>query len=177
MNRPSMLANIGPILNHLRKNESAGQESLFGYDDAADLKMIELPDWDDDTKLYYERKALGCFLSSHPVLLCQNKWETAATHTCSKYYEMTQLPNSRIVVPAFIEKMEVRPRIAFLKVSDHTGQMDIMTFRDDYDRMAHCLRENNVVAFKLRPRYRESTASMQFTDAHFLYSFSPNLAK
>lgn len=177
MNRPSLIANLDAVLRHVRKKEKAGagQGSLFGDSDLAPPTYAEFPDWDQATKLYYERKALGTFISGHPIDICRAKWEGKPTHNCSQQYDMLLSGgNTRIVVVGLLERVDERGRVVLMELSDHVGRCEIMTFRDEFERFEFALQKNNVIAAKLQPRYRAGNqGSLMLANAAKLYSFTP----
>lgn len=183
MNRPSMLANLDRVLSHVKKAQKKGgaaQASLFGVDDLPPPDYIAVPDWDMATKLWHERKALGTFVTCHPVhLLPPGPWQDKVTHTCNQSYEMLLAGNERIVCVGLLDKVEQRGRVVLMELTDWTGRCEIMSFRDDFERFEHVLQKDNIIAASLEPRYRNNgqQASLQLVRAHRLYSFSPTVAK
>lgn len=179
MNRASMIANLPAILKHVKKDhlaEAGGQAGLFGDAVTEDLNLIELPEWDEDTKLYNERKALGCFLTGHPILKARAKYERSITHTCRERDDMLRSDSrSRIVVAGMIVRYEIAGRIAFLEVQDQTGTLDTILFSEEQQRFAHCLMVNSLVALKLKPRHSETRSSLQLIEAHRLGHWRPKL--
>lgn len=173
-----MIANLPAILKHLKKDgqaEAAGQQSLFGVPSADELKLVDLPEWDEDTRLYFEHKALGLYLTGHPILKVQDKYRKTITHVCRERSDMLRSDTrSRIVVAGLITRFEPRGRIAFLDLEDDTGKLDLMMFSDEMQRLARMLMPNALVALKLRPRHSETRSSLQVIDGHRLGHFRPN---
>jgi DNA polymerase-3 subunit alpha len=57
----------------IKRNEAIGQDSLFGGLDDADfgsmtVQVPDIPDWDKQTLLGFEREMLGLYVSSHPLM-------------------------------------------------------------------------------------------------------------
>jgi DNA polymerase III alpha subunit len=174
LNRPSMLANLDWVLKHLAKQRDKGgdkQGSLFSSDDTPSISYVRLPDWGLATKLWYERKALGTFVSSHPVELCRPKWEGKTTHGCGDHGGICDA-EGRIVVAGLIEKFVVRPKVFFLELTDLTGRIEVMGFNDDLEKIRHVIALDSVVAVKIEPYYRDFTPSFRVKDAHRLLDYA-----
>lgn len=172
-----MIANIPAILKHIGKQgkaEAVGQASLFGPAKQEELKLVELPEWDEDTKLYHEKKVLGHFLSGHPILRVKHKTAGKVTHLCSEYDGMLRSErNCRIVVAGLVTRYESRGRIWLLDLEDDTGSIECMLFSDEADRLAHVLMVNALVAVRIKPRHSETRSSLQVVDAFRLGQFRP----
>lgn len=170
-----MIANLPAILKHLSKESKvADQGSLFGAPELEDMKIVQLPDWDEATKLYYERKALGTFLTGHPILFVKEKYQRRVTHTCSEESSMLQCDrNTRIVVAAMVSKVETSRsgRVNSVYLEDQTGRFIAIAFSDDMERYASCLMPNALVAVQLRPRHDGDRSSMQLIKASRLGHF------
>lgn len=175
-----MLANLDAILKHVKKERSeAAQGGLFGAVAQDDIKLVELPDWDHDTKLYYERHALGCFVSGHPILKVRERYAKSATHTCRERDDMLAADRrTRVVVAGLLSKAEwsASGRVLFLSIEDQTGRLELVCFKDEADRFAHCLNLNALVAVKLRARHEETRSSLQVIEAFRLGQFQPKIA-
>src|SRR6202034_685553 len=55
----------------LKRNEAIGQDSLFGGDEQAEAAFeVAIPDaeWEQKTRLNFEREMLGLYVSDHPLL-------------------------------------------------------------------------------------------------------------
>ncbi len=63
--------NAMSVAHSLQKSKDSGQLSLFGSDKMAGITKKEFPnlsEWENRTKLEYERQAIGFYLSGHPLL-------------------------------------------------------------------------------------------------------------
>lgn len=171
-----MLANLPKILSCVKKEktkEAAGMMGLFGDPEVEDLNLIELPDWDVDTKLYYERQALGAFLTGHPMDRVADKVERAkVTHSLRDFDAMMECHNrDRVVVAGLVEKVEPRGRITLLELSDRAGRVELIMFSDEAQRLAHCVMRNAMIVAKLRPRHNGDRRSLQVLDAYRIGHF------
>lgn len=177
MNRPSMVASLPAILKHLKKErEKAGAgmgAGLFGAPEQDDLKLADLPDWDQDTKLYYERKVLGTFVTGHPLDGCADKIAAAkTTHTCRQFDDMVEAGRrDRLVVAGLVESVEPRGRLTLMTMSDQTGRIETIMFSEEADKLAHCLMRNAMVVVKLTPRHSGDRRSLQVMNAYRIGHF------
>lgn len=172
-----MLANLDAILKHVKKEaDNATQGGLFGAVAQDDIKLIELPDWDADTKLHQERLALGTFVTGHPILKVAERYAGKATHTCREQGDMLRAQrHDRVVVAALLVRVEwsYSGRVLFLTAEDQTGRLELVCFKDEAERFAHCLKVDMLVALKLRASHDNDRSSLQVVDAFRLGQFQP----
>ena len=73
-NRASLaasLSNAVQLAEQNQKNASVGQDDMFGSSDEPDthasVHIVEVDDWDDETRLTHEKETLGLYLTGHPI--------------------------------------------------------------------------------------------------------------
>ncbi|HHJ36375.1 MAG TPA: DNA polymerase III subunit alpha, partial [Gammaproteobacteria bacterium] len=73
-NRASLIAsltNAVQLAEQNQKNASVGQDDMFGSSDEPDthanVHIVEVDDWDDETRLANEKETLGLYLTGHPI--------------------------------------------------------------------------------------------------------------
>ncbi|MFV2004475.1 MAG: DNA polymerase III subunit alpha [Gammaproteobacteria bacterium] len=73
-NRASLtasLSNAVQLAEQNQKNASVGQDDMFGSceepDTHASVHIVEVEDWDDETRLANEKETLGLYLTGHPI--------------------------------------------------------------------------------------------------------------
>ncbi|MCK4675249.1 MAG: DNA polymerase III subunit alpha, partial [Gammaproteobacteria bacterium] len=73
-NRASLIASLSnavQLAEQNQKNASVGQDDMFGSSDEPDthanVHIIEVEDWDDETRLSNEKETLGLYLTGHPI--------------------------------------------------------------------------------------------------------------
>ncbi|MDH5712055.1 MAG: DNA polymerase III subunit alpha, partial [Gammaproteobacteria bacterium] len=73
-NRASLtasLSNAVQLAEQNQKNASVGQDDMFGSSDEPDthasVHIVEVDDWDDETRLSNEKETLGLYLTGHPI--------------------------------------------------------------------------------------------------------------
>lgn len=160
MNRPTILANLDRVLAHVKRTNpgrAAGQLGLFDTEAAAlpPLEFAAKPDFSDDERLWFERKATGAFLSGHPVLARRAKAPARYTHRCRDRLAIEAIEGrtARIVVAGLVRRFESIGRIAFLTLEDETGPLDVLVFGDEAERFAFCLKVNAIIAVKLNVKH------------------------
>lgn len=170
-----MLANLPAILKHLSKEHkaaAAGQGGLFEAPALEQLKLVELPDWSEHERLWHERKALGGFVSGHPLNRYRDKVAGRVTHRCHEHADiMASGSGVRLVVAGLVHDFRRFPRISYMTLGDGTGTLEIIAFNDEADRFAHCLMRDAIIACKVKARHDANRSSLQLVDAFRLGHF------
>jgi len=74
-NRASLIASLSnavQLAEQDQKNATLGQDDMFASPDDlpeehANVHLVEVDDWDDDTRLANEKETLGLYLTGHPI--------------------------------------------------------------------------------------------------------------
>jgi len=73
-NRASLIASLSnavQLAEQNQKNASVGQDDMFGSSEEPDIHasvhIVEVDDWDDETRLVNEKETLGLYLTGHPI--------------------------------------------------------------------------------------------------------------
>lgn len=176
MNRPTMLHNLKRIMEHAkRKRNAAEQTDMFGGAQSSDLIIEDVPDWSLATKLWYERKTLGVFLSGHPVDDYKSKFERKITHHLR---DVPGLPQSdwpkfdNVIVCGLVEKVFVNRYNTGIILSDDTGQGEIKMERDAYERAQWVLRKDFIVAVKCKVKRDGQWSCVLGLQAHKIGEFT-----
>ena len=160
-----------------REETAAGQSDLFGGPRANELVLDELPDWSLETKLWYERKVLGTFVSGHPVTAYEPKFASKITH---HFGDVRDLPYSDwptmqpVVLAGLVEKVYENRTNLSVRMSDATGSAEIQFYRDDAERARWVLQPNIIIAVKCRLRKDDGWAGVTGQRAHKIGVFSPS---
>ena len=131
------------ILRHagnLAEEKETGQESLFGGpEEGAGLGMPDLPEiqpWDQLEQLSREFKAVGFYLSAHPLDSRQQQFENLRISSFADVEEALQeLPASRFQMAGVLLKKQEKVsqkgnKYAFLQLSDPTGIYEVTLFSE-----------------------------------------------
>ncbi len=176
----------------LSQKVSEGQGMLF---EEADLE-IKNPSLDDSPLteslkngkeagekelLAWEKEFLGLYLTRHPISGSQTKLNHYATHKIINLKEDYQ-PGSKVKIGGIISSMRRTftkakgEEMAFIKIEDETGTMDIVVFPKTFSQFKSVLNEDAIVILegKLDSREEESAILAEIiTDLSILPDVTP----
>lgn len=159
-NRAQVFAGAEIVMGHasqLEAERESGQNSLFGDAGGSDiaLGMPDLPDitdWDPLEKMAYEFKAVGFYLSAHPLDTRQMQLKRLRIFDMDGVENELQNKNAgRFRMAGVIlkkqEKVSAKSgnKFAFLQVSDPAGVWEGMVFSDTLTRCRHCMNSGDHV--------------------------------
>lgn len=153
-NRRQMMMGYGDIVDSLaqdKKNAIAGQMDLFSLlADSEDrssfeVKLPEVPEYENEVRLAYEKEVLGVYISGHPLrnfekLLQKNITNTTADFELDEETMKTVVGDQQnVVVGGMIAEKNVKitktgKPMAFLTLEDLVGNVEIVVFPKDYER-------------------------------------------
>lgn len=158
-NRASLLIDLPEIVNkanRIKKQESEGQESLFGNEEPVEIKISTANDIQDFTleeKLSFEKEFLGFYLTSHPYMDTFNFLKTIVTHELDLLEEEREGAVVRVggvlenVRKIFTKK--TNSEMAFLSVSNERGiAIDSIVFPRIYEKYQSLLIPDTVVVIE-----------------------------
>lgn len=164
-NRNQLLAAISdersPLLSALRSQPKAvlAMGTLFDAGEGLNfqLQLPNVPDATIEQKLSWELELMG-FAMLHDL----RNWlpEAASkmvTHTIASLSEEREGTNVTVVgfVISFERRMSKRNvPVGFLKLADHTGEIEAVLFRDECEKYSEVLSEHKVVLVKGRVQHR-----------------------
>ncbi len=158
-NRATLFHNLDRLLEIVSaRKESAkyGQASLFDSiedDNFNSIEMDRVDEWPAVEKLMYEKENLGFFFSGHPLDDFKSQIERYANLALSKVEEIN---SDRIytVIGILGEVREIITktgrRMAFAKIEDYTGSVELVVFSDQFERSRELLFDEGIVAVKGR---------------------------
>jgi len=142
-NRAQMASSAEIILRHahaLAEERESGQVNLFGGDEAGSgLGMPDLKDvreWDALERLEREFKAVGFYLSAHPLDSREQQFENLGiTSVQDVEAELQNQPNGRYHMAGVLLKKQEKVsqkgnKYAFLQLSDPTGIFEVTLFSE-----------------------------------------------
>jgi DNA polymerase-3 subunit alpha len=159
-NRAQLLQGLEEIMMYgHRKFEEArlNQTSLFGGAQGGaammEPKLRECLPWTQIEQLKREREVIGFYLSGHPLERFRHDRSLFATHKLSET-TLTRIrdrePGSIVGIVTSIRRLKdskQRP-IAFLKVEDLDGAIEVSVFSECYDQYQGLLEEDNCLYIK-----------------------------
>ena len=168
-----------------RKRNIDGQMSLFGLaEDAIDIPKIVFPnikEFDKRHILLMEKEMTGLYLSGHPLDEYKQslKLQTSTTiETIEKSYEIflesinaeldesmiSEEPvindNDTVIIGGILTEVNQKvtrnnTMMAFLKLEDLTGTIEVIVFPKTLDRLRHIIKEDTLVKLKGRVSIKE----------------------
>lgn len=180
-NRAQVFAGIEIILGHasqLEAERESGQNNLFGDAGGSDnaLAMPNLPDvtdWDPLEKMAQEFKAVGFYLSAHPLDTRQVQLKRLRIRDMAEVEKELQNKNaSRFRMAGVIlkkqEKVSAKSgnKFAFLQVSDPVGVWEGMVFSDTLSRCRKSMNTGDHVLLSVDVDVKEGELRFLVQDAH-----------
>ena len=146
----------------LKKNESIGQDSLFGgLEDefsGMTIQVPQMPEWDKALKLSFERQMLGLYVSDHPLLGMEHIIGAASDCTIGELMADTAREDgSKIKIAGLITGVQRKmtrkgDTWAIVTVEDLEGAIEAMIYPSAYKLALPVLVEDSVVVVDGRIR-------------------------
>ncbi len=142
-NRAVLYGNMEMMLRHastLADERESGQVSLFGGADDAGSQMPDYApceNWDNLEKLSHEFRAVGFYLSAHPLDARMEQLEKMGVTPLSNVaHKIARSPSKRVQMAGILIRKQERVsaktgnKFAFLQLSDATGVYEVMLFSE-----------------------------------------------
>lgn len=154
-NRATLMHNLDTILDWAQKEKAArerGQISIFamgsGETAVSPLKLEQIPEWDPEIKLTEERKALGFYLTGHPLSSYQEWLSIITPHAVSR---LSDVPDGRkVILGAAIGAIKIKntrrgDKMAFIQLEDGEAVVEAIVFPDLFGKTFSFLEEGKLV--------------------------------
>ena len=167
----SVYVQIMDTIQHDRKNNMAGQMSLFDLADDSqkddfDIKLPEVGEYSKEMLLGFEKEVLGIYISGHPMeeyIDLWNKHKTASTTDFALDEETGEAhvnDGESVTVGGLIADKTIKYTkndkvMAFLQVEDMVGTVEVIVFPKDYEKYSAHLVEDKKVFIKGRVSLEE----------------------
>lgn len=155
-NRASLLSGLTEALDMIhkkKKNVAEGQAGLFeldgGKDDAFDVSLPKLPELPLREQLVYEKELLGFYLTQHPLEEYQKKLEQLLVKPITSLTD--EDISTRVTVAGMISTVKKiftkanGSEMAFVKLEDTTGTIELVVFPSVYNKTVELLIRDRVV--------------------------------
>lgn len=170
--RAALLASFSQIVEKMhtrQKQKSNGQTSLFEVDGKESIEDI-LPDMEELSKeelLLFEKELLGFYLTEHPLTGYIHLLEKRVTH---RIHALTPSRNPLIIggIITSVKKVTTRNgnnEMAFVKIDDFTGTIELIVFPSIYERTKVLWRVDQVVLVKGKVSEKEERMVVLVDDA------------
>ena len=162
--RGNMMAHVEMLLEYHREHQktSADQGSLFGSNtERAPLRLPPTTPTSLDQRLKWEKELLGLYVSGHPLDKHKAKF-TDPTKTIKHAKE--HMHGAETVIAGFVESVRINltkkgERMAFLKLADFSGSIELVAFPRTYKENEALLVANSCIAVKGRISERNGESS------------------
>ena len=189
--RAQLMAVADNTMEHAQKTQkdaALGQHGLFGVfqqdeeNQTADKPLPNTPDWDEHTRLGYEKEILGFFITGHPLEKYQEKLVDFHALTTSAIGELkSSTGRGEVTVGGVLKGIRVAKSkrgdlYAQGQIEDMNGSVDILCFADAYKRLAEKLKLTVPVLVKGGVRVEEgSNPKLMIDDVTPLEEAKPKL--
>jgi len=137
----------------LQKQMASQQTSLFHFAEEIGDKKFAIKDteeWSQSEVLKYEKELLNMYISGHPLREYEPFIKTFSTITATGLRNLTVNTKVKLLgiitgVKRTVTKRDSR-RMAVLTVEDLTDTLEVVVYPDVYDKCAHILENNKIVA-------------------------------
>jgi len=152
-----------------------GQDSLFGALDDTDFGSLtvpvpDIPEWDKQTLLGFEREMLGLYVSSHPLMGLEHVLSASADCTIGVLLaDESRTDNTPIAISGLITAVQRKitrkgDTWAIITVEDLEGAINVMLFPSTYQLAAPLLVEDTIVVVKGKVRRNEDVPEISGTE-------------
>lgn len=144
-----------------KKNNMAGQISLFDLlegtqKEAFDVKLPDVGEYPKELLLSFEKEVLGVYISGHPLEEYQEIWEKHITAKTAEFMlqeeggEAAVEDGSRATIGGMIADKTIKYTkdnkvMAFLRVEDLVGSVEVIVFPKSYEKYSAKLAEDNKI--------------------------------
>lgn len=142
----------------VQKTRESTQTLLFGGDG---LEPPEIPaavrtisEWDEMTRLAYEKEALGLYLSGHPLSHYQRILPRLTTCSMDRLENGADIPEeirlAGVIADLQMKKTKKDERFAVFQLDDAAGRIEVVCYTEAYKRFYSVLEEGALVWIKGR---------------------------
>ena len=134
---------------------AGGGQQRYGEEqkEEFDIRMPNLPEYDKEMKLAFEKEVLGIYISGHPLEEYMELWQKHITNTTHDFAldeetgSCAARDGENAVVGGMITNKTIKYTkndqvMAFLTLEDLVGNVEIVVFPKDYERYASLLYED-----------------------------------
>jgi len=124
-----------------QQEREAGQESLFGEEQASRPRTVTLPDvpdWPEADRLVREKEVIGFFISGHPLEPFRPEVELFGTRTTATLHEWSEHPVTVAVVVTAVKRQISKKsgkEYARIVLEDFHGTSEAIVFPESWARL------------------------------------------
>ena len=151
-------------VNRERKYSMSGQLSLFDLVDDEQKKEFDIPlpdvgEYEEETKLAFEKEVLGVYVSGHPLQEYEEKWKNGISATTLDFQPDEETGHSKVkdgakeiigglIAAKTIKYTKTNKVMAFLTIEDLFGTVEVVVFPRDYEKNKQYLEEDSKIFVK-----------------------------
>jgi DNA polymerase-3 subunit alpha len=171
-NRASLIASLSnavQLAEQNQKNDSIGQDDMFGSSDEPDIHanvhIVEVEDWDDETRLSNEKETLGLYLTGHPISRYEKELRRFTECRFSKVPDLvpegerggqqgggysyrrknkTQYCLAGLLIGMRVRKTKTGSKIVTGVLDDGTARVEVVLYEDVYEQYSNVLVKDKV---------------------------------
>lgn len=142
--RAVLLASLDVAIEHAQifKTDDTNQIDMFEDEMIPKPKYVQVDEMTQQIKLSYEKEALGLYLSNHPISIFEKKLRRAGAQALFQLNSQIRKAQAGVYITS---KKSIRTKkgesMAFLTISDPTGEMEAVVFPDAYRKYSQYLGE------------------------------------
>lgn len=177
-NRGTLLKSYEDIIDSVNNVNTgfSGQTSMFDMiEDANDVTYTVVEDISNNEKLKYEKELLGMYVSGHPLEKVYKYIEKKINFNSDmlekmKLGKLHMKNNATMVTAGMISDVTRKTTkkgnlMVFVTLEDIYGEMELILFENQYMRLKELLKEDNVVAVKVRIGIKNETDVTLYVDS------------
>ncbi|WP_053367375.1 DNA polymerase III subunit alpha [Bacillus sp. FJAT-27245] len=173
--RATLLASIDIAIEHaqLMSPGEDGQTGLFSDQSLMPApKYMEVDPISLENKLAYEKEALGFYLSSHPLSMHETKLLAAGACLLAELEPGPHVRHAGVYINA-VKKIRTKKGepMAFLTISDPSGEMEAVAFPDVYKRHSGLLNQGGLAVMDGKAEKRDEKVQFIIRSARDLDSW------
>ena len=187
-NRQQMINVYSIVMDNLaneKKKSMSGQMTLFDFASEEDKKDYEirlpnLPEYNKEIKLGFEKEVLGIYLSGHPLEDYETKWRKNITVTTADFMldeetnEVKVSDNTSVMVGGMIVEKTIKytkknQTMAFITLEDLLGTVEVIIFPNAFEKYHHLLNEDEKVFIRGHVKVEDEKDGRLICDQ--IYSF------
>lgn len=124
--------------------------------------LPQINDWPSTQKLAEEKKALGFYISGHPLDQYRDEINSFTSNNIANLSDMTD--GREVTVGGILTKLSTKidkknNMMAFATIEDYTGQLETIIFSDSYEKFKELLTIERMILVTGRLSTRESEAA------------------
>ncbi len=152
-NRAKLLHNLSPVLSFASQSRYStifGQFTLLNID--SNIKLEEIPDWNWEEKLNFEREALGFYLTDHPLRKYRpwiNIFTSLTLETLKNSPDGYKATVAGLISEINLKNTRSGDKLALVRIEDEFFSMKVLILPELYKQKMEKIKEGALLWFKV----------------------------